>query len=125
MRTLLVLAAFALGTAATCAAEEPKQVSGVDLFVDFKDYIGKEVILTDGIVSAADSSFMYIKAGKRAVTFFVRTQGLDRESLRFFLSNCSDYLPKPQCHMPLLVTPTDESVFSEPTLRNVKMLPTR
>jgi hypothetical protein len=111
--------------ASICNAAEIKRVNGVDLFVDLKDYIGQEIILTDGLVSTVDSTSMLISAGNGAVRFFVHTPTIvDRESLRFFLSNCAGYSSKPQCQMPLLVTPTGGKDFmSNPILKNVKMVP--
>jgi hypothetical protein len=87
----LAVMAVALGSS-VCVAEETKSLNGVDLFVDLKDHVGKEVLLTDGVVYAADSRSISIKAGPNgAVSFYADTNGVDRESLRFFLSNCTAF----------------------------------
>jgi hypothetical protein len=121
----LAIAAVALG-GPVCSAEEAKSVSGVDLFVDLKDNIGKEVLLTDGVVFAADSRSISIKAGPDgAVSFHANTEDVDRESLRFFLSNCTAFRPEQRCRVPLLVTPTGERTLigGAPELKNVKLMP--
>jgi hypothetical protein len=120
----LAIAAVALG-ASVCDAEEAKSVSGVDLFVDLKDHVGKEALLTDGVVFAADSRSISIKAGPDgAVSFHANTDDIDRESLRFFLSNCTAFRPEQRCRVPLLVTPTGEKTLigGSPELKNVKMV---
>jgi tetratricopeptide (TPR) repeat protein len=66
---------------------QPPRIVGADLYIDLARYTGRPVILTDGGVVGANNSFALIQAG--AVTFKIITDGIDSESFRFLLKNCS------------------------------------
>jgi Sel1 repeat len=123
-----------LAAAAPCAqtdeatvptsAQEPKRLTGADLFIDLQEYVCKQVILTDGEVFSAGNSYALIKAG--GITFNMIIEDIDRESFRFFLTNCTG-LPQPRpkgaprCDVPLLVTPTGKYGAVGPVLKSVKI----
>ena len=113
---------IAMATVPT-SAQEPKRLIGADLFIDLQEYVGKQVILIDGEVFGADDKGALIKAG--GVTFNLSVEDIDRESFRFFLTNCTD-LPQPRpkgaprCDVPLLVTPTGKYSIGA-VLKSVKI----
>jgi hypothetical protein len=101
------------------SAQEPKRLIGADLFIDLQEYVGKQVILIDGTVWGASENGAIIKAGGVAVTLWMSVEDIDRESFRFFLTNCtglSDF-----CKFPLLVTPTVTRYNGWPVLKSVKI----
>jgi hypothetical protein len=100
-------------------SQSPPRIAGADLYIDVAQYIGRPVILTDGEVQGANNYGALIKAG--ATTFKIATDGIDRESYRFFLKNCSGFRGE-QCRTPLLVTPTGEKSGQLPVVRDVKMI---
>jgi TPR repeat protein len=119
-----------LAAAAPCAeatvptsAQEPKRFIGADLFIDLQEYVCKQVILTDGEVFGAHDKGGLIKAG--GITFSMSVEDIDRESFRFFLTNCTG-LPQPRpkgaprCDVPLFVTPTGKYSVG-PVLKSVKI----
>jgi hypothetical protein len=110
------------GFLAVSKSHAQEVVHGNDLFVDVDRYIGKEVVLRDGTVFDADNSGFLIKAG--SVTFKAYNTGIDRETLRFILNNCS-VLPVEKCSVPLFVTVTDQKVMDWPVLINVRLANTK
>jgi tetratricopeptide (TPR) repeat protein len=101
------------------SSEPPPRIAGADLFIDLAQYIGRPVILTDGTVFGANNSNAAVRT--RGPTFQITVEGIDRESFRFFLKNCSAG-NQDNCKMPLLVTPTGEKSGAWPSLKNVKMI---
>ena len=55
-------------------------------------------------------------------TFSISVEGIDRESFRFFLSNCSGIVANSHCKMPLLVTPTGQKLGGNPVVKDVKIV---
>src|SRR5262249_52048930 len=100
-------------------SQNPPRIAGADLYIDLAQYIGRPVILSDGEVQFANNYGALIKAG--ATSFKIATEGIDRESYRFFLKNCSGFKGE-QCRTPLLVTPTGEKSGQMPVVRDVKMI---
>jgi TPR repeat protein len=106
------------------SAQEPKRLIGADLFIDLQKYVCKKVILMDGEVFGASDKGGLIKTP--GTTFDIDVEGIDRESLRYFLTNCTG-LPQrrpqgiPRCDVPLLVTPTGKFGAVGPELKSVKI----
>jgi hypothetical protein len=104
-------------------ASEPQstvRLRGADLFVDLDKYVGKEVLLADGEAIGADNDGFLIKAG--AVTFKASTEGIDRETFRFILTNCASFFSEGnKCALPMYVTPTGQRTMSWPILKNVRL----
>jgi hypothetical protein len=69
--------------------------------------LGRKVLLADGTAYAADNDGFEIKAG--SVTFQASTEGIDRENLRFVLTNCGSFVPENKCALPMYVTPTGQT----------------
>jgi len=116
-----VLAADCLAAttfAAPGLTQDIKRVRGADLFTDLQEYAGKPVILTDGLVFGATNSGALVTTGD--VTFSISVQGIDRESFRFFLTNCSDIMEQ-DCKVPLVVTPTGKFNMEWPVLKDVRI----
>ncbi len=100
--------------------QSPVRLRGPDLFVDLDNFVGKEVLLIDGTAYAADNDGFLIKAG--AVTFKAITEGINRETLRFVLTNCGSLVPEDTCALPMYVTPTGQTFFmSWPILKNARI----
>ena len=59
-----------------------------------------------------------IRAG--AVFFYMSVENIDRESFRFFLTNCAG-LTSEDCKVPLLVIPTGTKRSDKPVLKSVKI----
>ena len=99
----------------------PARLRGADLFVDLDKYVGKEVLLADGEAIGADNDGFLIRAG--AVTFKVSTEGIDRETFRFILTNCASFVvgEGKKCASSMYVTPTGEHYMSWPILKNVRL----
>jgi hypothetical protein len=102
------------------SAASPPKIAGADLFIDLVQYIGRPVIIADGGVFEANNDGALIKAGGN--TFKLTVDGIDRETFRFFLKNCTGTAIGEQCTTPLLVTPTGEKSLGWPLLKNVKMI---
>ena len=115
------LAGFQTGTFSACNSfKDRKEVRGVDLFNDLKSYVGEEVTLIDGRVFGADNQGALIKAG--SVTFKIITDGLDRETFRFLLTNCASISTDDRCDVRLAVTPAGPvSPGDIPALKNVSL----
>ncbi len=124
--TVLSLSAAALPALGTTVnAAEPTRISSVDLFVDFENHIGQEMLLQDGKVIFASSYFINIQSANGAVLFGAWSNNVDRESLRFFLTNCTDYDTPAQCAMPLLVVPSKIITPATHEFSSVRMVPQR
>jgi hypothetical protein len=93
-------------TAPTTSSESIKQVTGADLFIDLDQYVGKPVIVTDCEIYGTSNSGAILNC--HSTYFYVTTDGIDRESFRFFLKNCTGLGLEPQCKMAFLVTPTGQ-----------------
>jgi hypothetical protein len=105
------------------STQAPKRLIGADLFVDLQKYVCKQVILMDGeVFDASDRGGLIETPG---ATFDINVEGIDRESLRYFLTNCTG-LPQrrpqgiPRCDVPLLVIPTGKFRVG-PELKSVKI----
>jgi len=120
MRFAIIIAAVAVALSTAALAENPSKIVGADLYIDLAQYAGRVVILTDGGVVAADNFGALIVAA--AVRFKIITDGIDPESFRFMLKNCSSIMLQSQCKFPLLVTPTGEKSANLPVLKDVKMI---
>jgi hypothetical protein len=113
-----IVAAAAFAGAAF--SQDLQRVKGVDLFVGLKDYAGKRVILIDAYVFSSGNNGALVRAG--AVTFKLSSSGIDRESLRYFLTNCAGTTPDTKCQMPLVVTATGKKQSGDtPILKDVKI----
>jgi hypothetical protein len=92
-------------------------ISGADLFVDLDKYVGKEVVLENVEVYAASNDGAGAKSS--GVTFSLKWQGADRETLRKLLKDCNSLSG---CNLQrLLVTPSGQSTGRGPILINVKI----
>jgi hypothetical protein len=109
-------------TIAVSAALAQPAVTSADLFIDLDKYVGKEVILTDARVHDAGNSGAFANSG--GVYFWISPEGIDRETFRYFLKNCSgSSFGVPACEkVRLLVTPTGKKSSNVPTLINVKII---
>lgn len=86
----LVAASVILGGPAEAQefAQAPADIPhlvGADLFIDFAQYFGKQVVITDGEVFGATNDGAILRAG--GVYFDIGTKGIDRETFRYFLKN--------------------------------------
>jgi tetratricopeptide (TPR) repeat protein len=106
------------GQTASSPASPPPRIAGADLYIDLAQYSGRPVILTDGTVQGANNYGALIAA--HGVSFNT-TGGIDRESFRFFLKNCTGFA-QDNCKIPILVTPTGEKPSGLPQLKDVKMI---
>jgi tetratricopeptide (TPR) repeat protein len=100
------------------SSESPPRIAGADLYIDLDKYIGRPVVLTDGYVYGANTNGAQIRAG--GTNWKMTTDGIDRESFRFFLKNCSSGAN--ECKFLLLVTPTGEKSVVGPFVKDVKMI---
>ena len=117
MKPLFLTSAFFAMTISIASAQPA--VTGADLLVDLDQYIGKEVILMDVRVYGADNDGAL--AQSKGVTFKISNQGIDRETFRRFLTNCSS---STSCDgLRLLVTPNGQKTMDWPVLINVKIVP--
>ena len=98
----------------------PRRIVGADLFIDIDLYWHRPVVLTDGRVFGATNQYALITTG--GATFSISVEGIDRESFRFFLSNCSGIVANSHCKMPLLVTPTGQKLGGNPVVKDVKIV---
>ena len=117
MRRITIAAGLLGLLSAQASAQE--RVKGADLFIDMQQYIGKQVILTNGNVFAAGTEYAYVRAG--GVSFYMSVDGIDKESFRYFLSNCSGIGTGAKCTMPLLVSLTGEKRNGDPVIKSVKI----
>jgi hypothetical protein len=92
-------------------------ITGADLLVDLDKYVGQSVRLNDGHVSMAQNDGAVVKS--RGATFRISSQGIDRETFRYILSNCSGIMTGPACNLSLIVTPTTGKYVDWPILINV------
>jgi hypothetical protein len=80
-------------------------------------------VLTDcGVFDASNSGALINASG---VTFWMSVEGINRDSFRYFLKNCSGtggVLTNSPCKMPLLVTLTGEQRGGNPVVKNVKIV---
>jgi len=99
-------------------AQTPRRINGADLFINLEQYVGKQVIVTDcGVFMSGNyGAGLNCDSGE----FKLDTDGIDRESFRFFLTECGS-LGEPRCKMPLLVTPTGQKLMNMPVLKDVKI----
>jgi hypothetical protein len=100
------------------STQQPKHIDGADLFIDLDQYAGKPVVLTDCTIYGAGNDGAILNC--HSTYFKVTTDGIDRESFRFFLKNCTG-LSEAQCQMPFLVTPTGKKSLIGPSLKDVKI----
>jgi hypothetical protein len=101
---------------------ESHPIGGLVL-VDLDTFIGKEVILTDARIFAANNEGALVKSG--GVAFSISSEGIDRETFRLFLKSCWENPERePECKgRRLLVTPNGKRVArSIPILINVKLV---
>jgi len=105
-------------------SEPPPRIVGADLFIDLALYVQRPVVLTDGrVIGASNQSAQIAQIKTGGVTFWMSGEGIDRESFRFFLHNCSGFGMDSRCKIPLLVTPTGEKGFlGYPIVKDVKMV---
>jgi hypothetical protein len=116
----LVIACLAYAGVATSSIAQEKQMPGAHLFIDLAQYIGKQILVTDCYFSNAENTGGFLHC--KSVTFRVIADGIDPESFRYFLKNCTRLLEtKTQCTMPFLVTPTGQKVVNLPVLKDVKI----
>src|SRR5205814_8123167 len=99
----------------------PPKLNGADLFVDIKEYVGREVLLTGARIYGASNSGALAEAS--GVTFKLSTDEIDRETLRYFLKNCSQIGNREiqPCQVSLHVTPTGKMSLNFPILKSVKI----
>ena len=88
---------------------------GADLFIDLAKYAGQQVVITDARVYGASNGGALMDAGR--VTFKILPQGIDRETFRYFLKNCTE-----TCNVHLLATPTGNKRMDWPELVDVKIV---
>lgn len=118
---LSMIAAWHMMPPPALAQEPIPRVKAVDLFVDLDKYVGKQVALIDGTVNTMSTSFGAIVSG--GVRFYLSLEDIDRESLRFLLSNCTGISRTEVCKIPLLVTPTGQRSGSDsPIVKSVKII---
>src|SRR5690242_7041692 len=118
-RRLLIgsLAAMVMLSGSVKAQEQqPPHLDGADLFIDVDQYVGKPVVLTNCEIYGAGNNGAILNC--HSTYFKVTTDGIDRESFRFFLKNCTNL---GGCKMPFLVTPTGEKSGVGPSLKDVKI----
>ena len=95
-------------------------ITGADLLVDLDKYLGKPVRVNEGEVYGASNDGAFLKS--RGAKFRISSQGIDRETFRYILLNCSDLAAGPACNnLSFVVTPTTEKVIGYPVLINVSL----
>jgi hypothetical protein len=95
-------------------------ISGADLLIDLDKWAGKEVYLTDVRVHGADNNGALGRAA--GVTYKITTKGIDKETHRMLLKNCSSGTGNPACDgLNLTATPTGEKSMGWPVLINVRI----
>jgi hypothetical protein len=100
------------------APSDVPHLVGADLFIDLAQYVDKQVVITDAEVYGAGNHGALLDAGR--VTFKITTEGIDRETFRYFLKNCDGTGEK--CKVRLLVTPTGKVTMHWPELVGVKIV---
>ena len=120
MTVRMIITALITASVGVSAALAQPAVTGADLLVDLEQFIGKEVILIDAEVFSADNRGALAKSG--GATFRISAEGIDRETFREFLKNCSGLGLSAECKRRLLVTPNGEKARDLPILINVKIV---
>jgi len=110
----------ALSIVVAPAAQEPRRINGADLFASLNQYVGKQVVLTDGRVFGANNNFALVWAG--AVVFDLNVAEVDGESRQFLLANCASIGVPDVCRVPLLVVPTGQRNGASPVLKAVRIV---
>jgi hypothetical protein len=76
-------------------------MSAVDFLVDYRSLIGREVSVGPCKIGSADSSSVFCTvhnpAGNRVGTIILRSESMDRESLRRSLMDCAGFRPAKPC----------------------------
>jgi tetratricopeptide (TPR) repeat protein len=101
-------------------SEPVPRLSGADLLVDLNKYVGRPVVLLDGNVFGANNSFALVRSG--GATFSINTEGIEPETFRFILGNCSG-LQSAKCKMNLEITPTGGRSMNMPIVSAARMVP--
>ena len=102
--------------AASAQAQDAPRIDGADLLVDLTKHAGHQVIIKNVEVFGASNSGALGNAG--TVVVKITTTGIDPETFRYFLKNCSN-----SCVVRLLATPTGEKSGSGlPLLTGVKIV---
>jgi hypothetical protein len=101
-------------------AQEVPRLSGADLFVDFERYSGKPIVLLNADVFGADNSGALARSG--GATFKIDGASADRESFRYFLTNCVGIIASGRCRFSLEATPATRGNVNQPILRDAKIL---
>ena len=89
--------------------------------VDLDRYIDKQVIVSGCVIYLASNDGASMMCG--GVTFKIIVDGIDRETFRYFLKNCSGLGEQPNCRMPVFATPIGKKWGSSPLLKDVKIVP--
>jgi len=113
---------LSLGLVGPIRSQELKRVRGADLFIDLQQYAGKQVVLLDSQVFNISNHGGNLTSG--GANFYLSSEGMDRETFRFLLTNCSGLTISTQCKMSLIVTPTGEymQMSKFPTLTGARMI---
>jgi hypothetical protein len=94
------------------------RLTGPDVAVGLEQYIGKLIIITNCSVALATNTSAVARCGP--VGFIVTMDGIDRETLRFLLTNCAGFA-KPPCEG-LTMQATPSGTVTDIELRNVKLV---
>jgi hypothetical protein len=96
----LAAALFVVGTLTSAAAETPL-MSAVDFLVDYKSLIGREVSVGPCNVWGADTMLVYCgvhnSVGEKVGDIILRSESMDRTSLRRALMDCAGSRPAMPC----------------------------
>ncbi len=113
---LLAITAALFAASPSTQAQDVSRIDGADLLVDLAKHAGHQVIIKNVDVYGASNSGALGNAG--SVTVKITTTGIDPETFRYFLKNCSN-----SCVVRLLATPTGEkSISGWPLLTGVKIV---
>lgn len=112
--TAFLLSVLLTGPAS--AAERPT-VEMLDFIVDWRNYIGKEVILVGGAIALAsnEDAMLSSRAGQVALW----PPWLNREDLRYVLKYCAGVDRGPACQRPVAGTVVGNTDM--PTLKGVQL----
>jgi hypothetical protein len=116
----LLAALLTLAIVVAATAQELRRLSGADLFAGLQQYVGKQVILSDGRVFGANNNFALVWAG--AVLFDLNIADIDAESRQLLLANCASIGLPDVCRVQLLVVPTGQTNGSSPVLKAVRIV---
>ena len=94
-----------------------KLLDGADLLIDLAKHAGHQVIVKNVNVFGADNGGALGRAS--GVLVKISTTGIDTETFRYFLKNCSSVSG---CKVHLLVTPTGDKLGDWPVLAGVKIV---